>query len=92
MTVQGNDIRLGNGSADVLATHTGNTYSTTLDVTRQLRASIVIGHTLPHGARPATVLLDGHAIHDYQVRETNRGNEVTAPAGPGRHTLTITTA
>jgi hypothetical protein len=92
MTVQGNDIRLGNGSADVLATHTGNTYSTTLDVTRQLRASIVIGHTLPHGAQPATVLLDGHAIHDYQVRETNRGNEVTAPAGPGRHTLTITTA
>jgi hypothetical protein len=89
-TVQGKDIRLGNGSADVLATHTGNTYSTQIDVAPQLHTDVVIGHTLPRGTQPATVLLDGHAIHNYQVRQTNRGDEVTVPTGTGRHTLTIT--
>jgi hypothetical protein len=36
-------------------------------------------------------MLDGRRVHDYRVRETNRGTEVTVPAGTGRHTLTITT-
>ncbi|HZC39874.1 MAG TPA: hypothetical protein VE343_04310 [Streptosporangiaceae bacterium] len=89
-TVRGRDILLGNGSADVLATHTGSTYSTQLDVSPSLRTAVVIGHTLPRGTTPATVMLDGQAVHDYQVRQTNRGTEVTVPAGTGLHTLTIT--
>lgn len=89
-TVRGRDIRLGNGSADVLATHTGSTYSTQLDVSPSLHTAVVIGHTLPRGTMPATVMLDGQAVHDYQVRQTNRGTEVTVPTGTGHHTLTIT--
>ncbi|MBO0771891.1 MAG: glycogen debranching protein, partial [Actinobacteria bacterium] len=89
-TVRGRDIRLGNGSADVLATHTGSTYSTRLDVSPSLHTAVVIGHTLPRGTTPATVMLDGQAVHDYQVRETNRGTEVTVPTSTGHHTLTIT--
>jgi hypothetical protein len=88
-TVQGQDIRLGNGSATVLATHTANVYSTQLDVSR-VHADVLIGHTLPRGAQPAAVVLDGRAVHTYQVRQTNRGNEVTIPTGTGQHTLTIT--
>jgi hypothetical protein len=88
-TVQGQDIRLGNGSAAVLATHTANVYSTQLDVSR-VHADVLIGHTLPRGAQPAAVVLDGRAVHTYQVRQTNRGNEVTIPTGTGQHTLTIT--
>jgi hypothetical protein len=88
-TAQGQDIRLGNGSAAVLATHTANVYSTQLDVSR-VHADVLIGHTLPRGAQPAAVVLDGRAVHTYQVRQTNRGNEVTIPTGTGQHTLTIT--
>jgi hypothetical protein len=90
-TVQGRDIRLGKGSADVRATHTGNAYSTQLSVSPKLHTAVVIGHTLPAGTQPATVLLDGHAVHHYQVRATNRGTEVTVPTSTGRHTLRITT-
>jgi hypothetical protein len=91
-TVQGRDIRLGRGSADVRATHTGNAYRTAIDVGRGVGADrVVIGHTLPAGAHPAAVMLDGRRVHDYRVRETNRGTEVTVPASAGRHILTITT-
>jgi hypothetical protein len=89
--VQGQNVRLGNGSADVLATHLGNTYRTELDVSSGVHAAIVIGHTLPRGTEPATVLLDGHVVHDFEVRTTNRGTEVTVGTGSGPHTLTITT-
>jgi hypothetical protein len=91
-TVQGRDIRLGGSSADVRATHAGDSYRTVVDVGRGVGANrVVIGHTLPAGAHPAAVMLDGRRVHDYRVRETNRGTEVTVPAGTGRHTLTITT-
>jgi hypothetical protein len=50
---------------------------------------ITIGHTLPHGAHPVAVVLDGRPVHNYQVRETNRGTEVTVATGKGHHTLTI---
>jgi hypothetical protein len=90
-TVQGRDIRLGDGSADVEATHDGDSYSTVIDVSRRVGADeVVIGHTLPRGTQPATVVLDGKAIHNYKVRETNRGTEVTVPTTSGHHTLTIT--
>jgi hypothetical protein len=87
-SVQGSDIRLGNGSADVLATHDGSSYRTTIDVAGI--ASVTIGHTLPRGSTPATVTLDGHAVQHFAVRQTNRGTEVTVPTGAGHHTLTIT--
>jgi hypothetical protein len=90
-TVQGSNIRLGNGSADVRATHSGSTYTTQLSVTPNLNVSVVIGHTLPRGTTPTTVLLDGQAVHDYQVTTTNRGTEVTVPTSTGQHTLTVMT-
>jgi hypothetical protein len=89
-TVQGKDIQLGRGSADVLATHAGNVYTTRVDVSHGVHADVVIGHTLPRGVTPTTVRLDGQVVHDFQVRQTNRGNEVTVPADDGQHTLTIT--
>jgi hypothetical protein len=91
-SVQGRDIRLGRGSADVQATHTGSTYRTRVDVYKGVGAGkFGIGHTLPAGSHPATVTLDGRRLHHYRVVETNRGTEVTVVTGPGRHTLTVTT-
>jgi hypothetical protein len=91
-TVQGEDIRLGSGSADVLATHQGNRYVTGIDVSRGVHADqIAIGQTLPRDSRPATVTLDGRTVHSYRARITNRGVEITVPTGVGHHTLTIST-
>ena len=90
-TVQGRNILLGSGSADVRATRTGSTYSTQLSVSGNLNVAVVIGHTLPRGTTPTTVLLDGQAVHNYQVTTTNRGTEVTVPTSTGTHTLTVTT-
>jgi hypothetical protein len=90
-TVQGRDIRLGAGSVDVLATHVGDRYRTQIDVGRGVGArDVVIGATLPRGAHPSAVTLDGRAVHNYQVDETNRGVEVTVHTGRGAHVLTVT--
>jgi hypothetical protein len=90
--VQGKDIRLGSGSADVRATHTGDTYRTSIYVSRATNADrVLIGHTLPRGTHPHSVKLDGRTVHDYRMVHTNRGTEVTVSTGKGRHTLTITT-
>ncbi|HVD16283.1 MAG TPA: glycogen debranching protein [Actinomycetota bacterium] len=89
--VRGRDIRLGNGSADVKAAHAGDSYRTVIDVTKGVGADrVVIGHTLPRGTQPATVVLDGKTIHKFQVRQTNRGTEVTVSTTSGHHTLTVT--
>jgi hypothetical protein len=91
-TVRGAHIRLGSGFADVRASHTGTSYQTTIAVDQRVGADqVAIGHTLPAGARPAAVFLDGRRVHNYRVLETNRGTEVTVPTDAGRHTLTITT-
>jgi hypothetical protein len=90
-SVQGQDIRLGGGSADVRATHDGSRYRTEIDTTRDIGADEVdIGHTLPRGTRPTAVVLDGRPVHNYQVVDTNRGTEVTVSTSAGHHTLTIT--
>ena len=90
-SVRGQDIRLGGGSADVLATHSGSAYTTQIDVTSGVGANeVVIGHTLPRGAQPSAVVLDGRAVHTYNVVETNRGTEVTITTTTGHHTLTVT--
>jgi hypothetical protein len=89
--VQGQGIRLGGGSADVLATRNGGRYRTEIDTTKGVGADeVVIGCTLPSGARPTTVVLDGRPVHNYQVLQTNRGTEVTMSTTPGHHSLTIT--
>jgi hypothetical protein len=87
--VQGRNIRLGGGSADVLATHTGKVYLTRISTAGVGTNHVVIGHTLPRGTRPTVVVLDGRVVHNYQVVQTNRGNEVTVPTGAGHHTLVI---
>jgi hypothetical protein len=90
-SVRGQDIRLGRGSLDVLATHVGGSYRTEIDTTAGVGADeIDIGHTLPRGATPTAVVLDGQAVHNYQVRQTNRGTEITVPSSAEHHTLIIT--
>jgi len=88
--VQGAGIRLGSGSADVLAARDGNLFTTTTDTSNAPVGTFRIGHTLPRGSTVASVRLDGAAV-DYTVRETNRGLEVRVPAGASqRHTLVVT--
>lgn len=90
-SVQARNIRLGHGSADVLATHTGSQYRTQVVTTNGVGADqVVIGHTLPRGTQPTSVVLDGRTVHNYRVRETARGAEVTVSTGAGHHTLTVT--
>ncbi len=90
-SVQGEDIRLGEGSADVLASRTGALYTTVTDTSGAPVDTFRIGHTLPRDSTVASVELDGRPVIDYQTRETNRGLEVRVPADPGeRHTLVVT--
>ncbi len=94
-SVAGSNIRLGTGggSIDVFAAHSGNRYTTKLTLNRLQLRSVQIGQTLPTGSQPASVTLDGHAVHGAQVRDTNRGVEVTVPVtGGGPHTLQVTAA
>jgi hypothetical protein len=88
-SVAGRDIRLGKGSADVTASHTGSRYTTEIDVQVNGIKDVLIGHTLPRGATPDSVSLDGVQISDFVTRETNRGVEVTVPTDGGRHILEI---
>ena len=91
-SVAGRDIRLGGGTADVLASHAGGSYRTEVTVSRGVGAgTVVIGHTLPRGTTPSTVTLDGRVVHDYIVTTTNRGTEVTVTTSAGHHTLAVTT-
>jgi len=92
-TVAGRDIRLGKGSVDVAASHTGSQYTTEIDVDARGGAKdIVIGHTLPRGATIDSVSLDGVPVSDFVTRTTNRGIEVTVQTDRGRHVLEINTA
>jgi hypothetical protein len=89
-SVAGENIRLGDGSVDVAASHDGSTYRTAA----RPRASLerfLIGHTLPRGSKVKSVQLDGRGT-GYSTRLTNRGLEVLvrAPAS-GRHELVVKT-
>ena len=89
-SVAGENIRLGDGSVDVAASHDGSTYRTAA----RPRASLerfLIGHTLPRGSKVKSVQLDGRGT-GYSTRLTNRGLEVLvrAPAS-GRHELLVKT-
>jgi hypothetical protein len=90
--VQGSNIRLGDGSVDVLAVHsTASRYSTTvtadgISALQRLR----VGATLPRGASVARVLVDGTSTSSYRARETNRGLEVTTRVrGSGPHAVIV---
>ena len=92
-SVAGNNIRLGtgNGSINVFASHTGKRFTTMLTLNHLQLHSVEIGQTLPAGRKPASVRLDGRRAHGVQVRDTNRGVEVTAPVtGRGPHSLVVT--
>jgi hypothetical protein len=81
--ISGNDIRLGDGSADVAATHSGSSYTTSVGVHR-VKAALTIGVTLPAGGKVASARLDGKTVKP-TVRTINRGVEVTVAAGHGSH-------
>jgi hypothetical protein len=92
-SVAGSNIRLGDGAADVFASHAGSTYTTKLIVHGLHLHSLEIGHTLPAGSTPGAVVVDGQSVKNAAVRQTNRGVEVTVPvSGNGPHTLTVTSA
>jgi hypothetical protein len=92
-SVSGSNIRLGRGSVDVLASHSGSDYTTKLEVHGLSLKTLQIGHTLPRGSTPSNIRLDGNPVRDATVMQTNRGVEVTVPAdGSGMHTLTMTAA
>jgi hypothetical protein len=91
-SVAGRHIRLGTGSTDVAARHEGNRYVTKIDVQVRGAKHILIGHTLPRGAKIGSVILDGTPVSHFVTRDTNRGTEVTVPTDRGRHVLKITTA
>ena len=91
-SVAGSDIRLGHGSLDVFAAHSGGRYTTTIAVHGLTLHSLLIGHTLPAGSLPSSVTVDGHRAAHISETTTNRGLEVTVPVqGDGPHTLVLTT-
>jgi hypothetical protein len=91
-SVAGQDIRLGDGSADVLAAQDGSRYTTVVDTGRAPIRSLSVGATLPRDGSVASVVLDGRRVRDFETRQTNRGLEVTVDPSKarGRHTLVVT--
>ena len=76
--LSGENIRLGRGWVNVSAEASGGTYRT--EVRAKVDARVRLGHTLPFGARVASVRLNG-APANYKVRDTHRGREVLVRAG-----------
>ena len=79
------------GSADVLAAHDGNRYTTVIDHESR-SATFRIGHTLPRGARSARSCSTAGAVADFDVaRDQPRHSRCRVKATPGRrHTLVVT--
>src|ERR1700751_4080697 len=67
-SVAGQNIRLGEGSLCVFAAHSRNEYKTTLEVHGLHLRSLQIGHTLPAGATPTSVLVDGQPAQNANVQ------------------------
>ena len=89
-SVQGTNIRLGNGSIDVRAAHSGSTYTTEVDASDTPGRTLVVGHVLPRGSTPTSVKLDGQTVDRFDAVTTNRGVEVTVAARAGeRHVLEV---
>ncbi len=79
-TISGTAIRVGAGTIDVTATHSGNTWTTT--VTSRLTCALHVGATLPAGSNVQSVTLNGVAAA-YQVRDTNSGRQVLVTTSCG---------
>ena len=91
-SVQGSNIRLGDGSADVFASRSGNRYTSKVALDNLHVHRLVLGAVLPADARVDSVYVDGKRAKHYSARRTNRGLEVTAtPHGHGWHSVTVTT-
>jgi hypothetical protein len=71
-TVSGHNIRVGQGSINVRATHNGNTWTTT--VKSALICTLHLGATLPASSTVQRVTLNG-APAPYRVRDTNAGRQ-----------------
>jgi hypothetical protein len=90
-SVQGSNIRLGGGAADVFASRSGNRYTTKVSLDR-LHVRLTLGAVLPATAHVASVYLDGKRVTRYEAEQTNRGLEVTAQPhgrGGGWHQLVV---
>jgi hypothetical protein len=72
-TVLGTAIRVGTGTIDVTATHSGNTWTTT--VKSRLACTLHVGATLPASSTIHRVTLNGTQVA-YTVRDTNSGRQV----------------
>ena len=86
--LSGKNIRLGSGSVDVSASAGSGIYRTTVAPNVSLK-KLTIGHTVPREDEVVSVTLNESAV-PYEIRETNRGNEVLVEAAPsGEQTLVV---
>jgi hypothetical protein len=89
--LSGKNIRLGSGSVDVSASASNGIYRTTVTPNVTLQ-KLTVGHTVPRDAEVVSVTLNGNAV-PYEVRNTNRGEEVLVKAATsGEQRLVVTTA
>ncbi|MDQ6644291.1 MAG: glycogen debranching protein, partial [Chloroflexota bacterium] len=79
-TVSATAIRVGAGTIDVKATHSGNNWTTT--VTSRLTCTLHVGATLPTGSTIKSVTLNGAPVA-YSVRDTNSGRQVLVSTACG---------
>jgi hypothetical protein len=79
-TISGSAIRIGTGTIDVAAMHSGNTWTTTM--TSRLACTLHVGATLPAGSTIQSVTLNGAPVA-YQVRDTNPGRQVVVSTACG---------
>jgi hypothetical protein len=81
-------LHVGSGEVSASASHDGGAYTT--GVCAPPGWSLTIGYTLPDGATPSGVTLDGVAA-SYTVEDTLRGNEVLVETmTDGCQTLVVT--
>jgi glycogen debranching enzyme len=67
------NLRVGDGTAEVKARRNGNKYTTEVEAPKGL--DLTIGHTLPADAEVERVRLDGEEV-EFDVVDTTRGREV----------------
>jgi hypothetical protein len=79
-TVSASNIRIGDGSIDVTATHNANIWTTTVKST--LSCTLHVGANLPAGSTIESVTVNG-APAAYEVRNTNAGRQVFAATSCG---------
>ncbi|MEO8954808.1 MAG: glycogen debranching protein, partial [Ktedonobacteraceae bacterium] len=80
-TVSGTAIRVGSGTINVTATHSGKSWTTTV-TSHGNSCTMHVGATLPSGSTVQSVTLNGSPA-TYVIRDTNAGREVfvSTPCG-----------